>query len=97
MKWVHLMKKGQAGNSMCNFIADVAKPAKLDIMAVCTDQGGKPIRDFQVVLTQHSIRRELTPPDTPQYNRVAEQALGILQEKDLAMQETSVHTNAMKV
>ena len=36
------------------------------------------------------ITHELTPPDTPQYNRVAERALGLLREKSIAILQMTV-------
>ena len=47
--------------------------------------------EFQHVLDSHGIAHEFTSPDTPQYNGVAERALGLLQEKSIAMlQEMTV-------
>ena len=36
---------------------------------------------------RRSITHEHTPPDTPQYNGVAERALGLLREKAVALME----------
>ena len=43
------------------------------------------------MLDSHGITHEFIPPDTPQYNGVAERALGLLREKSIAMpQEMTV-------
>lgn len=42
---------------------------------------------FLRVLPEYSIRREITPPDVQHYNKVAKRALGLLQEKCMAVGE----------
>lgn len=71
VRWVRLMaKKDQTGDVLRTFIADVAKPAKVEIGAVYTDEGGEFKGDFQAVLMQNTIRHGLSLPDTLQYNGV---------------------------
>ena len=68
-----------------SLIADYITPQKLSIKCVRTDNGGKFEGEFQRELDRRSITHEHTPPDTPQYNGVAERALGLLREKAITL------------
>ena len=52
-----------------------------------TDNGGEFAGKFQRELDRRSITHEHAPPDTPQYNGVAERALGLLREKATILME----------
>ena len=52
-----------------------------------TDNGGEFEGELQRELGRRSITDEHTPPDTPQYNGVAERALGLLREKEIILME----------
>ena len=60
---------------------------KLSIKCVRADNGGEFEGEFQRELDRRSITHEHTPPDTPQYNGVAERALGLLLETAIALME----------
>ena len=70
-----------------SLIADYITPQKLSIKCIRTDNGGEFEGEFQRKLDRHSITHEHTPPDTPQYNGVAERALGFLREKATILME----------
>ena len=74
-------KKSNTTAALLSLIADYVTPQKLSIKCVRTDNGGLFEGEFQRELDRRSITHEHTPPDTPQYNRVDERALGILREK----------------
>ncbi|CAN0472706.1 unnamed protein product, partial [Ascophyllum nodosum] len=52
---------------------------------VRTDGGGGFEGEFQLLLKELGIKRETTPPHTPQYNGVVERALGLLRDKTVAL------------
>ena len=86
-----LKKKSDAAAALRNIIAEYNTPSGLKIGAIRTDEGGEFEGEFQRVLDSFGINHEFTPPDTPQYNGVAERALGLLREKSIAMlQEMTV-------
>ena len=70
-------KKSDTTAALLSLIADYITPQKLSIECVRTDIGGKFEGEFQRKLDRRSITHEHTPPDTPQYNGVAERALGL--------------------
>ena len=74
-------KNSNATAALVSLIADYITPRKLSIKCVRTDNGGEFEGEFQRELDRRSITYEHTPPDTPQYNGVAERALGLLREK----------------
>lgn len=80
-------EKSDAVDALKSFIADYITPQGLKIVSVRTDNGGEFEGDFQRHLDALGIRHECTPPHTPQYNGVAERALGLLREKAIAMME----------
>ena len=74
-------KKSNTTAALLSLIADCIIPQKLSIKCVQTDNGGKFKGEFKRELDRRSITHEHTPPDTPQYNGVAERALGLLRDK----------------
>ncbi|CAN0151932.1 unnamed protein product, partial [Ascophyllum nodosum] len=80
-------KKSDATAALLSLIADYITPQKLSIKCIRTDNGGEFEGEFQRELDRRSITHEHTPPDTPQYNGVAERALGLLREKAIILME----------
>ena len=80
-------KKSNTTAALLSLIADYITPQKLSIKCVRTDNGGGFEREFQRELDRRSITHEHTPPDTPQYNGVAERALGLLRKKAITLME----------
>ena len=80
-------KKSNTTAALLSLVADYITPQKLSIKCVRTDNGGEFEGEFQRELDRRSITHEHTPPDTPQYNGVAERALGILREKAITLIE----------
>ena len=86
-KVVKFVKKSNTTAALLFLIADYITPQKLSIKCIRTDNcdefGGK----FQRELDRRSITHVHTPPDTSQYNGVAERALGLLREKAIILME----------
>ena len=80
-------KKSDTTAALLSLIVDYITPQKLSIKCIRTDNGGEFEGEFQRELDRRSITHEHTPPDTPQYNRVAERALGLLREKAIILME----------
>ena len=80
-------KKSDATAALLSLIADYITPQKLSIKCARTDNGGEFEGEFQRELDRRSITHEHTPPDTLQYNGVAERALGLLREKAIILME----------
>ena len=80
-------KKSDTTAALLSLVADYITPQKLSIKCVRTDNGGEFEGEFQRELGRRSITHEHTPPDTPQYNGVAERALGLLLEKAIILME----------
>ena len=80
-----LRKKSDATEGLRDIINDDIAPQGLQIGIVRTDGGGEFDGQFQTFLSERGIKRERTPPHTPQYNGVAERALGILRDKTVAL------------
>ena len=80
-------KKSNTTAALLSVIADYITPQKLSIECVRTDNGDEFGGEFQRELDRRSITHEHTPPDTPQYNGVAERALGLLREKAITLME----------
>ena len=80
-------KKSDTTAALLSLIADYITPQKLSIKCIRTDNGGEFEGEFQRELDRRSITHEHTPPDTPQYNGVAERALGLLREKAIILME----------
>ena len=79
--------KSSTTAALLSLIADFITPQKLSMKCVRTDNGGEFEGEFQRELDRRSITHEHTPPDTPQYNGVAERALGYLREKTITLIE----------
>ena len=82
-------KKSNTTAALLSLITDYITPQKLSIKCVRTDNGGEFEGEFQRELDRRSITYEHTPPDTPQYNGVAERALGLLRERAITLMEES--------
>ena len=82
-----IKKKSATTVALLSLIADYITPQKLSIKCIWTDNGGVVERELQRELDRRSITHEHTPPDTPQYNGVAECALGLLREKAIILTE----------
>ena len=80
-------KKSDTTAALLSLIADYITPQKLSIKCIRTDNGGEFEGEFQRELDRRSITHEHTPPDTPQYNGVAERALGLLRENMIILME----------
>ncbi|CAN0452183.1 unnamed protein product, partial [Ascophyllum nodosum] len=80
-------KKSDTTAALLSMVADYITPQKLSIKCIRTDNGGEFEREFRRELDRRSITHEHTPPDTPQYNGVAERALGLLREKAIILME----------
>ena len=80
-------KESDTTAALLSLIADYITPQKLSIKCVRTDNSGEFEGEFQRELDRRSITHEHTPPDTPQYNGVAERALGLLREKAIILME----------
>lgn len=59
--------------------------AGLQVGIIRTDGGGEFDAQFQSLLTKYGIKRDSTPPYTPQYNGVVERALRLLRDKTLSL------------
>ena len=80
-------KKSDTTAALLSMVADYITPQKLSIKCIRTDNGGEFEGEFWRELDRRSITHEHTPPDTPQYNGVAERALGLLREKAIILME----------
>ena len=80
-------KKGDTTATLLSLIADYITLQKLSIKCIRTGNGGEFEREFQGGLDRRSITHEHTPPDTPQYNEMAERALGLLRGKAIILME----------
>ena len=70
-------KKSNTTAALLSLIADYFTPQKLSIKCVPMDNGGEFEGKIQHELDRRSITHEHAPPDTPQYNGVAQRALGL--------------------
>ena len=82
---VRFLKKSDTAAALTGIITEYITPAGLKIGSIRTDEGGEPEGGFQQGLGSHGITHESTPPDTLQYNGVAERALGLSRETSIAM------------
>ncbi|CAN0139877.1 unnamed protein product, partial [Ascophyllum nodosum] len=80
-------KKSDTTAALLSMVADYITPQKLSIKRIRTENGGEFEGEFRRELDRRSITHEHTPPDTPQYNGVAERALGLLREKAIILVE----------
>ena len=85
-KFIRFLKhKSDAAKELCELVAEHIAPSDIKIGTVRTDGGGELEGEFQLLLKELEIKRETTPPHTPQYNGVVERALGLLQDKTVAL------------
>ena len=80
-----MAKKSDATAVLRAILARYFAPAGLNIGVIRTDKGREFQGAFQSLLVELSIKHERTPPYTPQYNGVAEQTLGLLRDKSVAL------------
>ena len=85
-KFIRFLKHtSDAAKEPRELVAEHIAPAGIKIGTVCTDAGGEFEGGFQLLLKELGIKRDMTPPHTPQYNGVVERALGLLRDKTLAL------------
>ncbi|CAN0158978.1 unnamed protein product, partial [Ascophyllum nodosum] len=92
-------KKSDTTAALLSLIADCITPQKLSIKCVRTNNSGEFEGTFQRELDRRSITHEHTPPDTPQYNGVAEQKLwaqAMLFACDVTNKSATTSTNGGK-
>ena len=80
-----MTKKSNATAVFKAIIARYFAPAGINIGVIRTDNGGEFQGAFQSLLAELGIKPERTPPNTPQYNGVAERTLGLLLDKTVAL------------
>ena len=81
-KFIRFLKhKSDAAKELRELVAEHIAPAGIKIGTVRTDGGGEFKGEFQSLMKELGIKRETTPPHTPQYNGAVEQALGLLRDK----------------
>ena len=86
-KVVKFVKKSVTTAALLSLIAGYVTPQKLSIKCIRTGNGVDFEEELQRELDRRSITHEHTPTDTPQYNGVAERALGLLREKAIILME----------
>ena len=86
-KMAKFVKKNNTTAALLFLIADYITSQELSIKYICMDNSGEFKGEFQRKLDRSSITHDCIPPDTPQYNGVAERALGLLREKAIALME----------
>ena len=85
-KMIRFLKhKSDAAKELRDVVAEDIVPAGIKIGTVRTDGGGEFQGEFQSLLKELGIKRETTPPHTPQYNGVVDWALGLLRDKPVAL------------
>ena len=85
-KFIRFLKhKSDAAKALCELVVEHIAPPGIKIGTVRTDGGGELEGEFQLLLKELEIKRETTPPHTPQYNGVVERALGLLRDKTVAL------------
>ena len=85
-KFIRFLKhKCDAAKELRELVTEQIAPAGIKIGTVHTDDGGELEGEFQSLLKELGIKRETTPPHTPQYNDVVEGALGLLRGKTVAL------------
>ena len=77
--------KSDAAKELREFVAEHVAPAGIKISTVRTDGGREFGGEVQSPLKQLGIKREMIPPHTLQYKGVVERALGLLQDKIVAL------------
>ena len=85
LKFIRFLKhKSDAAKELGELVTEHIAPAAIKIGTVLTDDGGEFECEFQSLLKELGIKRETTPPHTPQYNGVVERALGLPRDKTAA-------------
>ena len=85
-KFIRFFKhKSDAAKELRELVAERIAPAGIKIGTIHTDGGGEFEGEFQSLLKELGIKRETTPPHTPQYNGVVERALGLLRDKTMVL------------
>ena len=85
-KFIRFLKyKSDAAKELRELVTEHIAPAGIKIGTVRTDGGGEFEGELQSLLKELDIKRETTPPHTPQYNGVVERALGLLRDKTAAL------------
>ena len=92
-----LKHKNQVAGALEDIIASHISPAGLKIGIIRTDGGGEFEGEFQDLLNNLGIKHEKTPPYSPQYNGVAERALGILRDKTVALLRSLIAGNTNRL
>ena len=80
-----LKHKSDTAKELRELVAEHIAPAGIKIGTVRTDGGGEFEGEFQSLLKELGIKRETTPPHTPQYNGVVERTLELLRDKTVAL------------
>ena len=85
-KFVRFLKhKSDAARELRELVAEHIATAGIKIGTVRTDGGGEFEGELQSLLKELGIKRETTPPHTPQYDGILERALGLLRYKTVAL------------
>ena len=85
-KFIRFLKhESDAAKELRELVAEHIAPSGITIGIVRTDGGGECEGGFQPLLKELGIKRETTPPHTPQYNGVVERALGLPRDKIVAL------------
>ena len=85
-KFIRFLKhKSDAVKELREFVAEHITPAGITIGTVRTDGRGEFESEFQSLLKELGIKRETTPPHTPQDNGLVEPALGLIRDKTVAL------------
>ena len=85
-KFIRFLKhKSDAAKEIRKLLVEHIAPVGIKIGTVRTDGGGKFEGGLQSLLKKLGIKRETTPPHTPQYNDVVERALELLRYKTVAL------------
>ncbi|CAN0397182.1 unnamed protein product, partial [Hapterophycus canaliculatus] len=81
-----LRHKSDAASAFESFLADVrADGTPSEVLIVRSDNGGEFFEgDFGKLCRSRGVKQEFTPAYSPQYNGVAERALGIIRKAALA-------------
>lgn len=82
-----LKSKDHTTAALQSYIADYIFPAERTMGPVHIEKSGEFEGTFQHKPNGLSITYQLTPPDTSQYNGVADRALGLLREKTTALKK----------
>ena len=80
-----LKHKSDAAKELLELVVEHIAPAGIKIGTVRTDDGGEFEGEFLLLLKELGVKRETTPPHTPQCSGVVERALGLLRDKTVAL------------